>query len=166
MQTPNCSGYPSVFVNVGENLIMADDVTTPSNPPFALIEEEELKEAPFDVNVFQQSRKEEPSKRVVRIWVYRSAWDRQWSPNSHALAIYLKFVPSRGVALERFEKCQCEDDDVHFHCQTWVPNDGHYRCPINPLPMEHQAKYLACTIRRILDFLQLWIIPFKSFTKL
>jgi hypothetical protein len=32
--------------------------------------------------------------------------------------------------------------------------------------MEHQVEYLARTIRRILDFLQLWSIPFKSVTKL
>jgi hypothetical protein len=32
--------------------------------------------------------------------------------------------------------------------------------------MEHRAKYLDCTIRRILDFLQLWYIPFKSIIKL
>jgi hypothetical protein len=41
-----------VFVNVGENLVMADDVATPSNPPVSLVEKEELKEAPLDVNVF------------------------------------------------------------------------------------------------------------------
>jgi hypothetical protein len=32
--------------------------------------------------------------------------------------------------------------------------------------MEHWAEYLARTIRCFLDFLQLWFIPFKSFTKL
>jgi hypothetical protein len=32
--------------------------------------------------------------------------------------------------------------------------------------MEHRAEYLARTIRRILDFLQLWSIPLKLFTKL
>jgi hypothetical protein len=32
--------------------------------------------------------------------------------------------------------------------------------------MEHWAKYLARTIRRILEFLQMWPIPFKLFTKL
>jgi hypothetical protein len=32
--------------------------------------------------------------------------------------------------------------------------------------MEHWAEYLARTIRRILDFLQLWSILFKSVTKL
>jgi hypothetical protein len=32
--------------------------------------------------------------------------------------------------------------------------------------MEHRAEYLAPTIRRILEFLQLWPIPFTLFTKL
>jgi hypothetical protein len=41
------------------------------------------------VNVFQRSCEEESSKRVLRTWVNRSAWDRRLSPNSHALAIYL-----------------------------------------------------------------------------
>jgi hypothetical protein len=80
------------------------------------------------------------------------------SPNLHTLAIYLEFVPTRGVALESFEECQCEDDDVRPHYRTWVPGDGHYRWlrgPVNPLPMEHRAEYLARTIRRILEFLQL-----------
>ncbi len=101
--------------------------------------------------------------------VDRSAWDCQLSPNPHALAIYLEFFPARGAAPKRFEECQCEDDNVRLHCRTWVPGDGHYRWlrgPINPLPMEHQAKYLARTIRRILEFLQLWSILLKSVTKL
>jgi hypothetical protein len=81
---------------------------------------------------------------------------------THMGSIYLEFVLARGVALERFEKCQCEDDDVHFHCRTWVPDDDHYRWlrgPINPLPMEHQAEYLVCTIRCILNFLQCDLPP-------
>jgi hypothetical protein len=32
--------------------------------------------------------------------------------------------------------------------------------------MEHRTEYLAHTIRHILEFLQLWPIPFKLFTKL
>ncbi len=95
---------------------------------------------------------------MVRTRVDRSVWDRQLSLNPHALAIYLEFVPARGAAPERFEECQCEDDDVRLHCRTWVLSDGHYRWlrgPINPLPLEHRAEYLARTIRRILDFLQL-----------
>ncbi len=95
---------------------------------------------------------------MVRIRVDCLAWDRRLSSNPHALAIYLEFVPARGVAPKRFEECQCEDDDVRLHYRTWVLGDGHYRWlrgPINPLSMKHRAKYLARTIRRILDFLQL-----------
>jgi hypothetical protein len=147
-----------VFVDIGENLVMADDITTPSNPSVTPVKQEELGEVPLEVNVSQQPCKEEPSRQVVRTRVDRSAWDRQLSPNPHALAIYLEFVPARGVTPKKFEECQCEDDDVCLHCQTWVPGDGHYRWlrgPINPLSMEHRAEYLTCTIRRILEFLQL-----------
>ncbi len=153
---PNCSSYLGFFVDANENLVMVDDVTTPSNPPIAPIEKENLEEAPLDVNVSQRSREEEPSRRVVHTRVDHLVWDCQMSPNPHALAIYLEFVPARGAAPKRFEECQCEDDDVRFHCRTWVPGDGHYRWlrgPFNPLPMEHQAEYLARTIRRILEFL-------------
>jgi hypothetical protein len=130
----------------------------PLNPLVALVEQEELNKAPLDVNVSQRPHEEKPSRRVVRTQVDRSAWDRRLSPNPHALAIYLKFVPARGVAPKRFEECQCENDDVRLHCRTWVPGDGHYcwlRGPINPLSMEHRAEYLTRTIYRILEFLQL-----------
>jgi hypothetical protein len=132
---------------------MADDDATPSNPPVTPVQQEELEEAPLDLNVSQRPREEEPPRRVVRTRV-----DRRLSPNPHALAIYLEFVPAHGAAPERFEECKCEDDDVRLHCRTWVPGDGHYRWlrgPINPLPLEHRAEYLARTIRRILDFLEL-----------
>jgi hypothetical protein len=132
---------------------MADDDAMPSIPPVAPVQQEELEEAPLDLDVSQRPREEESPRRVVRTQVARSVWDRQLSPNPHALAIYLEFVLARGAAPERFEECQCEDDDVRLHCRTWVPGDGHYRWlrgPINPLPLEHRAEYLARTIRRIL----------------
>jgi hypothetical protein len=84
---------------------MADDVTMPSNLPVALIEEEKLKEASLDVNVSQRSHEEEPSKIVVRTRIDHSVWDHHMSPNPHALAIYLEFVPARGAAPKRFEEC-------------------------------------------------------------
>ncbi len=142
-------------------LVMADDDTTPSNPPIAPVQQEELEEALLDLNVSQRPREEEPPRRVVRTQVVRSVWDRRLSLNPRALAIYLEFIPARGATPERFEECQCEDDDVRFHYRTWVPDDDHYRWlrgPINPLPLEHRAEYLVRTIRRILDFLQLWSI--------
>jgi hypothetical protein len=99
-------------------LVTADDDATPSNPPVAPVQQEELEEAPLDLNVYQRPREEEPPRRVVRTRVDRSVWDCQLSPNPHALAIYLEFVPARGATPKTFEKCQCEDDDVCLHCQT------------------------------------------------
>jgi hypothetical protein len=103
-----------------------NDVATPSNPPVSLVEKEKLEEAPLDMNVSQRSREEELSRRVVRTRVDHLAWDCRLSPNLHALIIYLEFVPAYGAAPERFEECQCEDDDVRLHCRTWVLGDGHY----------------------------------------
>ncbi len=115
-----------VFVDAGENLVMADDVATPSNPPISLVKKEELEEALLDVNVSERSHKEELSRRVVHTRVDRSTWDRRLSLNPHALTICLEFVPTCGAAPERFKECQCEDDNVCFHCRTWVPGDGQY----------------------------------------
>ncbi len=67
---------------------MADDVATALNPPSSLVEKEELEEAPFNMNVSQQTCEEESSRRMVRTRVDHLAWDRRLSPNSHALAIY------------------------------------------------------------------------------
>jgi hypothetical protein len=78
-------------------LVMADDDATPSNPPVAPVQQEELEEALLDLDVFQRPREEEPPKRVVHTRVARSVWDRRLSPNPHALAIYLEFVPARGT---------------------------------------------------------------------
>ncbi len=86
-------------------LVMADDDATTSNPPVAPVQQEELEEASLDLNVSQRPREEEPPRRVVRTWVDRSVWDRRLSPNPHALAIYLEFVPARGAMPERFEEC-------------------------------------------------------------
>jgi hypothetical protein len=105
---------------------MADDVATPSNPLVSLVKKKELKETSLDMNVSQWSREKKPSRRVMRIQVDRSTWDHQLSPNPHVLTIYLEFVLTCGTAPKRFEKCQCEDDDIHLHCRTWVPGDAHY----------------------------------------
>ncbi len=86
-------------------LVMADDDVTPSNPPIAPIQQEELEEAPLDLNVSQRPREEEPPRKVVCTRVNRSVWDRRMSPNPHALAIYLEFVLVCGTAPERFEEC-------------------------------------------------------------
>jgi hypothetical protein len=71
----NWFGYLPDFVDAGENLVMADDVTTPLDLPVAPVEKGKLEEALLDMNVSQRLRKEEPSKRMVRTQVDRSPWD-------------------------------------------------------------------------------------------
>jgi hypothetical protein len=44
---------PSIFVNAGDNLVMADDVATPSNPPVATVDKEELEETTLDEVAFE-----------------------------------------------------------------------------------------------------------------
>ncbi len=68
-----------VFVDAGEDSIMADDAVTPSNPVVTPIEEEEFEETSLDVNVSQRSCEEEPFQRVVRTQVDHSTWDHQLS---------------------------------------------------------------------------------------
>jgi hypothetical protein len=66
------------------------------------------------------------------------------SPYFCALAIYLELVLAFENKAKRFNECQCEDDDVCFFPQTWLFNDRHYcwlKGPVNPLWMEHWAKY-------------------------
>jgi hypothetical protein len=98
---------PLVFVDACEDLVMVDDVVTPSNLPIVLVEEEELEETLLDVNVSQRLCNEEPFERTVHTRVDRSTWDCQLSPNPHALMIYFKKIPVRGTMPERFEKCHC-----------------------------------------------------------
>jgi hypothetical protein len=94
-----------VFVDAGDDLIMAVDVVTPSNPLVTPIQEGEFKKPPLDVNVSQWSCDKKPFKRMVRTQVDCLAWDLQLFPNPHALVIYLEFVLARGVALKRFKEC-------------------------------------------------------------
>jgi hypothetical protein len=51
------------FIDVGEDLIMVNDVTTSSNPLVMPIQDEEFEEALFDVNVSQQPREKNKLER-------------------------------------------------------------------------------------------------------
>ncbi len=69
---PNWFDYLSDFVDASENLVMVDDIATPLDFPVAPVEKEELEETLLNVNVYQRSREEEPSRRMVHIRVDRS----------------------------------------------------------------------------------------------
>jgi hypothetical protein len=73
---PNWFSYLSNFINAGENLVMVDDVVTPSDSLVAPIEKEELEEVLLDMNVSQRLREEELSRRMMRTRIDRSTWDR------------------------------------------------------------------------------------------
>ncbi len=50
----NYFDYLSIFVNAGENLVMADDVVKPSNLLVTPIKNEKFEKTLFDVNISQQ----------------------------------------------------------------------------------------------------------------
>jgi len=104
MQVPPCLHLLG-FLLMQAQLVMANDDTMPSNPLVAPVQQKELEEAPLDLNVSQRPCEEKPPRRVMRTQVVRSVWDRRLFPNPCALAIYLEFVPARGTAPKRFEKC-------------------------------------------------------------
>jgi hypothetical protein len=92
---------PLVFVDASENLVMANNVVMPLNPPIAPVEEEKLEKTSLDMNVSQHPHDKEPFEKVVRIQVDCSAWDHRLSPNTHALTIYLELVIVRGTMPEK-----------------------------------------------------------------
>jgi len=51
MQILNCFDYFLVLIDVGEDVIMANDVVTPLNFPIVLVEEEELEKSSIKMNV-------------------------------------------------------------------------------------------------------------------
>jgi len=67
-----------------------------------------------NLNVSQQPCEKESIGRVVCTWVVQSIWDCQVSPYFRVLAIYLELVLAFKNKAEKFDECQCEDDDVCF----------------------------------------------------
>jgi hypothetical protein len=65
-----------VFVDACEDLFMADDVVTPSNPLVVLVEEEKLEETSLDVNISQCSHNEKSFQRMLCTQIIHLAWDR------------------------------------------------------------------------------------------
>ncbi len=86
------------------------------------------------------------------------AWYYRISSNSRTLVILLQVDPASGGEPETvYEGCY-KIEDTSIFAWSSVPDVGHYcwLCgPIRRLPPNSKADYLVCTIRRILDFLQL-----------
>ncbi len=122
-------------------------------------------ESSLDLTLTQHPRDEKPEPREVRVrlevepprgWYYRI------SPNSRTLVILLQVDPASGDEPETVCEGCYETEDTSIFAWSLVLGVGHYRWlrgPIRRLPPNSKADYLVRTIRRILDFLQLWTIP-------
>ncbi len=118
-------------------------------------------ESSLDLTLTQHPRDEEPEPREVharleveppRTWYYHI------SPNSRTLVILLQVDPTSGDEPEIVCEGCYETEDTSIFAWSSVPGVGHYRWlrgSIRRLPPNSKADYLVCTIRRILDFLQL-----------
>ncbi len=86
------------------------------------------------------------------------AWYYHILPNSRTLVILLQVDPASGDKPETVCEGYYETKDTSIFAWSSIPGVGHYhwlRGPICRLPSNSKVDYLVCTIRRILDFLQL-----------
>jgi hypothetical protein len=92
--------------------------------------------------MFPNSRIKIFIRKVVRIQVVQSVWDRRVSFNPGVLAIYLKLVPTFENKARRFDECQCENDNIPLFSLTWVLSNGHYHWLnglINLMSIKHKV---------------------------
>jgi hypothetical protein len=140
---------------------MALRMVTSYGPQAAQVNEEPPAESFLDLTLTQHPRDEEPELREVHVCLEIEpprAWYYCISPNSRTLMILLQVDPASGDEPETvYEGCY-EIEDTSIFAWSLVPSVGHYRWlrgPICRLPPNSKVDYLVCTIRRILDFLQL-----------
>jgi hypothetical protein len=69
------------FVDVGDNLAMADDVATPSNPLVAIVDKEKLEEVTFDGTPFDETSFDETPLNEVALEVNVSQRPREEEPS-------------------------------------------------------------------------------------
>ncbi len=87
------------------------------------------------------------------------AWYYRILPNSRTLVILLQVDLASDDEPETVCEGCYETKDTSIFIWSLVPGVGHYRWlrdPIRWLPPNSKADYLVHTIRRILNFLQLW----------
>ncbi len=141
---------------------MALRTVTSYEPQAAQADVEPPSESSLDLTLTQRPRDEEPEPREVRACLEVElpwAWYYRISPNSRTLVILLQVDPAFGDEPETVCEGCYETKDNSIFAWSLVPGIGHNRWlrdPIRRLPPNSKADYLVHTIRRILDFLQLW----------
>jgi len=140
---------------------MASRTVTSYGPQAAKANEEPPSKSSLDLTLMQHPCDEELEPREVRARLEIEplrAWYYRISPNSHTLVILLQVDRTFGDEPETVCGGYYETEDTSIFAWSLVPSVGHYRWlrgPIRQLPPNSKADYLVCTIRRILDFLQL-----------
>ncbi len=141
---------------------MASRTVTSYGPQAAQANEEPPSESFLNLTLTQHPRDEELEPREVRACLEVEppwAWYYRISPNFRTLVILLQVDPASDDEPETVCEGCYETKDTSIFAWSSVPGVGHYRWlhgPIRRLPPNSKADYLARTIRRILDFLQLW----------
>jgi hypothetical protein len=121
-------------------------------------------ESSLDLTLTQHFRDEEPEPREVRARLEAEplrAWYYRIFPNSRTLVILLQVDPTSGDEPTTICVGCYKTKNISIFAWFLVPGIRHYHWlhgPIRRLPPNSKADYLVCTVWRILDFLQLWII--------
>ncbi len=143
---------------------MASRMVSSYGSQAAQANEEPPPESSLDLTLTQHPCDEEPELREVRARLEVEpprAWYYRISPNSRTLVILLQVDLASGDEPKTVCEGCYETEDTFIFAWSSVLGVGHYRWlrgPICRLPPNSKADYLVRTIRRILDFLQLWTI--------
>jgi len=141
---------------------MASCTITSYGPQAVQANEELPSESYLDLTLTQHPCDEELEPREVRACLEVEppwAWYYRISPNSRTLVILLQVDLVSGDKPETICEGCYETGDTSIFAWFSVPGVGHYRWLrglICRLPPNSKADYLVHTIRRILNFLQLW----------
>jgi hypothetical protein len=125
------------------------------------VNEEPPLETSQDLTLTQHPRDEEPEPREVRVRLEiepLQAWYYRISPNSRTLVILLQVDPASDDEPKIICEGCYETENTSIFAWSLILGVGHYcwlRGSIHQLPPNSKADYLVCTIRRILDLLQL-----------
>jgi len=143
---------------------MVSRMVTSYRPQTAQTNEKLPSKSFLNLTLTQHLRDEEPEPREVHahlevepLW----AWYYRISPNSRTLVILLQVDPTFGDESETICEGYYKIEDTFIFAWFSIPGVGHYcwLCgSIRRSPPNSKADYLVRTIRRILDFLQLWTI--------
>jgi hypothetical protein len=136
-------------------------MATSYGPQAMQANEDPAPESSLDLVLMQHPHDEEPELREVHarfeVDPPRACYYRI-SSNFHTLVILLQVDLASGDELETICEGYYETEDTSIFAWFSILSVGHYHwlCgPIRRLAPNSKADYLACTIRRILDFLQL-----------